>query len=1002
MHASVRIRPWLAAPRSIAATPTRPAAAAPPPAASTAIPLHSIRRRHWTAPKVRSTFINYFASTHNHTHVPSSNTIPHDDPTLLFANAGMNQFKPIFLGTADPNSPMAKWTRAVNSQKCIRAGGKHNDLEDVGKDTYHHTFFEMLGNWSFGNYFKKEAIEYAWVLLTEVYGLDKNRLYVTYFGGDEKLGLHADTEARDLWIKLGLPADRVLPYGSKDNFWEMGDQGPCGPCSEIHYDLLNTGRFVPTLVNADDPTLIEIWNLVFIQFNREPDGSLRRLPTKHVDTGMGFERLVCALQGKLSNYDTDVFTPIFARIQQVTGARPYAGKLGTEDTDGIDMAYRVVADHVRTLTIAIADGGMPSNDGRGYVLRRILRRGVRYARSAFGRPADTPLFSSLVDAVVESLGDAFPEVKANAETVKQILDEEEVAFAKTLDRGLRLFESIAARSAHQKRISGADAWKLYDTFGFPIDLTRLIAEEKGLQVDDAGFEAEQAKAKELSRRRKETEGEQVIRLDVHAIKAAEAAGVAKTDDSFKYNTATLDGAKVIAVYKNGEWILDGKHVAISEGEAAGVLLDRTSFYAESGGQEADKGSLAIDGELEFAVENVHVYAGYVLHTGLLKYGALKVGQSVTASIDTLRRWPLRNNHTATHVLNHALRSVLGEGVDQKGSLVAPTKLRFDFSAKAPLAHKDLVNIEAKTADTIKRALPVFAKEVPLAHAKAINGLRAVFGEVYPDPVRVVSIGVSVEDLVSDPNNAKWPEYSIELCGGTHAGTSLELGSFAVMEESAIAKGVRRIVAVTGPQAIAAHDEAASFVQELNKLSGLSGFALGEAVKEAAKEVDLRVMPAAAKMHAREVVGAHKKRFDDWNKAQKAAKATAAVEEVKAYFAGDEANNKPYLVRVLDVGGNNKAVQLAIAAVKATGGEGKAALFITVAEGAKVSYAAYVDKSLHGKVTATQWAEVVAKAVDGKMGGKEEMAQGAGPRWRLWMRLSGWPRSLPRSSSPKFT
>ncbi|ORZ31772.1 putative alanyl-tRNA synthetase [Catenaria anguillulae PL171] len=940
------------------------------------------QQQQWTAAKVRSTFIDYFKSLpggNDHIHVPSSKTIPHDDPTLLFANAGMNQFKPIFLGTADPNSPMAKWQRAANSQKCIRAGGKHNDLDDVGKDTYHHTFFEMLGNWSFGNYFKKEAIQWAWTLLTQVYGLDKNRLYVTYFGGDEKQGLEPDTEARDLWIQMGLPKDRVLPYGCKENFWEMGDQGPCGPCSEIHYDLLDTGRFVPALVNADDPTLIEIWNLVFIQFNREADGSLRQLPAKHVDTGMGFERLVCALQGQLSNYDTDVFSPIFARIQEVTGARPYAGKLGKDDADGVDMAYRVVADHIRTLTVSISDGGVPSNDGRGYVLRRILRRGVRYARSGFNVNIGT-FFSSLVDVVAASLGDAFPEVRAHVETVKQILDEEEAAFAKTLDRGIKLFESIVAKGGDAaKTISGADAWKLYDTFGFPIDLTRLMAEEKGLQVDDAGFEAEQAKAKELSRRRKDAQGEQVIKLDVHAIKAAEAAGVAKTDDSFKYNTATLEGANVIAVYKNGEWILDNKQVGVSEGEAAGILLDRTNFYAESGGQEYDTGSLAVDGELEFAVENVQVYAGYVLHTGLLKYGTLSVGQSVTAAFDALRRWPLRNNHTATHVLNHALRATLGDGVDQKGSLVAPTKLRFDFSAKAPLAHKDLVKIEAEAADTIKRALPVYAKEVPLAQAKAINGLRAVFGEVYPDPVRVVSIGVAVEDLVSDPNNAKWPEYSIELCGGTHAGTSLELGSFAVMEESAIAKGVRRIVAVTGPEAIAAHDEAASFVQELNKLSGLSGFALGEAVKEAAKEVDLRVMPAAAKMQAREVVGAHKKRFDEWDKAQKAAKATAAVEEVKAYFAGDEAKNKPYLVRVLDVGGNNKAVQSAIAAVKATGGEGKAALFITVAEGAKVSYAAYVDKSLHGKVTATQWAEVVAKAVDGKMGGKEEMAQGAGSK-----------------------
>ncbi|KAI9179741.1 Alanine--tRNA ligase [Blastocladiella emersonii ATCC 22665] len=929
----------------------------------------------WTAQRVRAEFIKYFVEKQGHAFVPSSKTIPHDDPTLLFANAGMNQFKPVFLGTVDPAAPMAKLTRAANSQKCIRAGGKHNDLDDVGKDTYHHTFFEMLGNWSFGNYFKAEAIAWAWDLLTKVFGLDKERLYVTYFGGDDKQGLLPDTEARDLWLKLGVPADRVIPCGTKENFWEMGDQGPCGPCSEIHYDLIGS-RFVPELVNADDPTLIEIWNLVFIQFNREADASLRKLPAKHVDTGMGFERLVCALQGKMSNYDTDVFTPIFARIQEVTGARPYAGKLGAEDADGVDMAYRVVADHIRTLTISISDGGVPSNDGRGYVLRRILRRGVRYARNGFNVPIGT-FFSSLVDVVAEHLGGFFPEVREHVDTVKQILDEEEAAFAKTLDRGLKLFEGIVAKAGKdQKFIAGADAWRLYDTFGFPIDLTRLMAEEKGMSVNEAEFEAEQARAKELSRRRKDAQGEKQVKLDVHAIKEAEVRGFPKTDDLPKYSQPTLD-ATVVAIYhphpEGG--LANPEHAwvkSVAEGNVVGVLLDRTNFYAESGGQEFDTGSLAIDGSLEFAVENVQVYGGYVLHTGTLKYGTLEVGQTVVSTYDELRRWPLRNNHTATHVLNHALRKAIGDGVDQKGSLVAPAKLRFDFSAKAALTAKQLAEVEAEATRVITKAYPVYAKEVPLAAAKSINGLRAVFGEVYPDPVRVVSVGVSVEDLLRTPDNAEWNNYSIELCGGTHAPTTRELAAFAVMEETAIAKGVRRIVAVTGHEALAAHAEGKAFLAHLATLKELKGHVLGEAVKEAAKEVDARPLSALVKAQARDLLAALKKTFDDWDKAQKAALASAATEEVKAYFARDDA--KPYLVRVLNVGGNTKALVSAINAVK--GQEGKAALVLAV-DGDKVSYHAYVDKSLHGKLKAIDWVDVVANAVGGKKGGRDESAQGAG-------------------------
>ncbi|KAG9813807.1 alanyl-tRNA synthetase, partial [Aureobasidium melanogenum] len=440
--------------------------------------------QQWNAAKVRSTFIDYFVKKRDHTFVPSSSVVPHSDPTLLFANAGMNQYKSIFLGTVDPSSDFASLKRATNSQKCIRAGGKHNDLDDVGKDSYHHTFFEMLGNWSFGDYFKKEAIAWSWELLTKEFGLDPARMYVTYFEGDKAGGLEPDLEAKELWKSVGVPEDHILPGNMKDNFWEMGDQGPCGPCSEIHYDRIG-GRNAAHLVNMDDPNVLEIWNNVFIQYNRESDKSLRPLPNKHVDTGMGFERLVSVLQDKSSNYDTDVFTPLFDRIQEITGVRKYEGKFGSEDADGIDTAYRVVADHVRLLTFAITDGGIPNNMGRGYVVRRVLRRGARYARKYLNTDIGD-FFSKIVPTLVAQMGDMFPEIKKKEQDVKEILNEEELSFAKTLDRGEAMFEKYAqqCKDNNTKSLSGSDVWRLYDTYGFPVDLTQLMAEERGLTINE--------------------------------------------------------------------------------------------------------------------------------------------------------------------------------------------------------------------------------------------------------------------------------------------------------------------------------------------------------------------------------------------------------------------------------------------------------------------------------------------------------------------------------------
>ena len=544
----------------------------------------------------------------------------------------------------------------------------------------------MLGNWSFGDYFKKEAIQYSWELLTKVYGLDPDRLYVTYFEGNKAVGLDPDTEARDLWISIGVPEDHILTGDMKDNFWEMGDQGPCGPCSEVHYDRIG-GRNAAHLVNQDDPNVLEIWNIVFIQYNREPDKSLRPLPNKHIDTGMGFERLVSVLQNKMSNYDTDVFTPLFEKISEVTGARPYRGKFGEEDVDGIDTAYRVIADHVRTLTFAISDGAVPNNEGRGYVIRRVLRRGARYARKYFNTEIGD-FFSKIVPALVQQMSDMFPEIKKKESDVKEILNEEEESFSKTLDRGERQFESYAQNSKlkDSKKLHGADVWRLYDTFGFPVDLTRLMAEERGLDIDGQEFEEARLKAKEASRGEKKAASD-LVKLDVHDIgKLVKMSNVHKTVDSAKFGRANIT-SQIKAVYHAKQFLENTKD--IGEGEQIGLILDRTVFYAEQGGQECDTGKIIIDGVAELEVQNVQVYAGYVLHTGYMKYGPLSVGDEVICEYDELRRWPIRNNHTGTHILNFALRKILGEGIDQKGSLVAPEKLRFDFSHKSAVSDPQL-------------------------------------------------------------------------------------------------------------------------------------------------------------------------------------------------------------------------------------------------------------------------------------------------------------------------
>jgi alanyl-tRNA synthetase len=734
---------------------------------------------------------------------------------LIASTAGMNQFKAVFLGTVDPNSDLAGLKRAVDTQKCIRAGGKHNDLDDVGKDSYHHTFFEMLGNWSFGDYFKKEAIQYSWDLLTKVYGLNADRLYVTYFEGDSKLGLEPDVEARDLWKFVGVPDDHILPGNAKDNFWEMGDQGPCGPCSEVHYDRIG-GRNAAHLVNQDDPMVLEIWNNVFIQFNREPDKSLRPLPNKHVDTGMGFERLVSVLQDQPGNYSTDVFTPLFKKIQEVTGSRDYQDKFGSDDPDLIDTAYRVVADHVRMTSFAIADGGVPNNVGRGYVVRRVLRRGVRYARRYLGAEIGS-FFSKLVPTLVDQVGETFPELKQKQKDICEILDEEEQAFASTLDRGETQFGKYASKvkKAGSTTLSGADVWRLYDTYGFPVDLTQLMAEELGLSIDQK--EVDEAEKKHIEASKSEKKGAALqVKLDVHDLGALEKMNeVPKTDDSAKYRKGGIT-SDVKAIYHERKFLQSTAE--IPEGGQFGIILDRTNFYAEQGGQEYDTGSLLIDDVGEFHVQNVQVYAGYVLHSGVMKYGEFKVNDAVFANFDELRRQPIRSNHTATHVLNYALRETLGGEVEQKGSLVAEEKLRFDFSNKAALTEKDLQKVEDISTEYIRAAHKVYTKDVPVKTAQQIRGVRAVFGETYPDPVRVVSVGVPVEKLLEDTQSAEWEKYSIEFCGGTHVGTTDEIKELVIISEEGIAKGIRRIIAVTGQEAYNVQREAREFGTRLDSLA----------------------------------------------------------------------------------------------------------------------------------------------------------------------------------------
>jgi alanyl-tRNA synthetase len=696
--------------------------------------------------EIRERFLQFFRSK-MHEIVPSAPMVIKDDPTLMFTNAGMNQFKDIFLGNS-----AVKYPRIANSQKCLRVSGKHNDLEEVGVDTYHHTMFEMLGNWSFGDYFKKEAIEWAWELLTKVYKLDPDRLYVSVFGGDEKDGLRPDEEAKSIWSTL-IDPDRIIFSGKKDNFWEMGDTGPCGPCSEIHVDLRDNEERArvsgKTLVNNDHPRVIEIWNLVFMEFNRMADGSLVPLPAKHIDTGMGFERLTVALQNKLSNYDTDIFQPLIKAVEV------YSGKKYTGSDSKQDIAMRVIADHIRAVSFSIADGQLPSNTGAGYVIRRILRRAIRYGYSFLN--INEPFIYSLSGILASQMGDQFPELKTQQELVSRVIREEEDSFLRTLERGIeRLNELIAATPG--EKLGGAEVFELYDTFGFPADLTALIAAEHGKRIDQENFQKELQKQKDRSRAAGKVEAGDWIVLREQG--QTEFTG---------YDS--LEGIVRICRYREVK----------SKGKTSyQIVLDKTPFYPEGGGQVGDTGRLFND------VDAIDILDTKKENNLIVHYSDSLPAQpeaAFRAEVDGLRRKRTAANHSATHLLHLALRRVLGNHVEQKGSLVAPDYLRFDFSHYAKTEDRQLEEIGKIVREMIATDIALDERRaVPVEEARQ-SGAMMLFGEKYGDFVRVIRFGDSME-----------------LCGGIHVSSTARIGRFILRSESAVAAGVRRIEAITGDAA----------------------------------------------------------------------------------------------------------------------------------------------------------------------------------------------------------
>lgn len=853
-----------------------------------------------TTTEIRSDFLEFFRGK-GHTIVPSAPLVPANDPTLLFTNSGMVQFKNVFLGSEKPG-----YVRAADVQRCLRAGGKHNDLDQVGYTARHHTFFEMLGNWSFGDYFKEDAIVWAWELLTGVWKLPAERLLVTIY--------QTDDEAFEIWNKkIGVPAERIVRIGdnkgapfASDNFWQMADTGPCGPCTEIFYDHgAHIAGGPPGSPDEDGDRYIEIWNLVFMQFDRQPDGSLVPLPAPCVDTGMGLERLAAVLQGVHGNYEIDLFRRLIAAAAEATGTADLENK-----------SLRVIADHIRACSFLIVDGVLPSNEGRGYVLRRIIRRALRHGWMLGQKGV---FFHKLVPALVEVMGEAYPELAAKADFVAAALAAEEERFAATLDSGMRIFDEIAARS--QGVIAGADAFKLYDTYGFPADLTGDIARERGLSVDMAGFEAEMEKQREIARQSGKFGNKTAMPAEV-------AARLAPTE-FLGYDRLTEGGLQVVALIRDG--------VAVDElriGDEGAVILDRTPFYAESGGQVGDTGELDEAGT-RFAVEDTLKFAGqFHGHVGRLTAGSLKVGDRVLGAVDPARRAATVLNHSATHLLHAALRRLLGEHVTQKGSLVAPDRLRFDFSHFNPLSDAELAELERQVNADVRRNYAAEVHQMGMQEALDF-GAMALFGEKYGDRVRVLRMG----------------EASTELCGGTHVSRTGDIGLFKIVSEGGVQAGVRRIEAVTGQGAL---DYVAEEEQRLEQAARLLG---GNAADVADK---LRALLDRQKKLEREL------------EAIKAKAASGAAADLAA--SAIEVGGVRVVATRLE-GFDAKALREAVDRLKQQLGD--AVIVLAGASDGKAALVAGVNGSASGKVKAGELLSHVASQINGKGGGRPDMAQGGG-------------------------
>ena len=954
-----------------------------------------------TSAQIRQSFLDFFREK-QHTIVPSSSLLP-EAPNLLFTNAGMNQFVPIFLGQQKPQWSPA---RVADTQKCIRAGGKHNDLEDVGLDTYHHTFFEMLGNWSFGNYFKKEAIEWAWELLVVRWKFPAQRLYATVYKPGPGEPSEFDQEAYEHWAHLFREADldpkiHVLDSGKADNFWMMGDTGPCGLCSEVHVDLTPDGDTRGALVNKEDPRCIEIWNLVFIQFNANPDGTFTPLPQRHVDTGMGFERVTAIIQGTknltdfsgtVSNYETDIFRPIFDELEKLSGKK-YGSTLPAKDSQqptlnsqqATDVAFRVIADHIRALSFAIADGIIPSNEGRGYVLRRILRRAVRYGRTL---GFHEPFFFKLVDVVARTMGDVFPEVRAKQKTTKETIRREEEAFNKTLDMGMRLFEeavemvelseSIASDWSGPAEIGGsrlsrehgwrdreklgafrrtedgkavreiaaAVAFKLYDTYGFPLDLTELMARERGLTVDVAGFERLMEEQRERARKAQKKEE---ISVEEGELKAAPTRFLG------------YDFLEAEAVV---ETVLPGK-----KSDELNIIVDRTPFYAEMGGQVGDRGLLHVPGHDWTEVGQLRVMDTqkrgdvFVHRAALVKGRAPEPGEAVRISVDADRRKLIQGHHTVTHLLHWALHELVSRDASQKGSYVGPDKLTFDFSS-APLTPQQKRDVEKLVNEKIAENAAVSWTEIPYTEVRKRNDIIQFFGEKYGDTVRVLQIGGAPRALNG---------YSMELCGGTHVRSTGEIGPFRIVREEAIAAGTRRIEAVAGDAARAwAKEEAARQQEKFEVLTrkkpevpALPALETEAGTAEMLKQIDAR----AAHLEKLEV------EIREWEK-RSAKTAEAELKSRAAQIANELARahaEEKFCVAEVD-GGDGKLLQAVVERLKS---KINGPIFLASAKDGNVALIAAVPKNLTSKFQANNLIQQIAPIVSGKGGGRPESAQGAG-------------------------